>query len=38
MESSHVLIMVDGRRQNTGGVTLKGGVSEGLSNNWIPPH
>ena len=26
MESSHVLIMVDGRRQNTGGVTLKGGV------------
>lgn len=37
MESSHVLIMVDGRRQNTGGVTLKGGVSEGLSNNWIPP-
>ena len=37
MESSHVLIMVDGRRQNTGGITLKGGVSEGLSNNWIPP-
>ena len=37
MEASHVLIMVDGRRQNTSGVTLKGGVSEGLSNNWIPP-
>ena len=37
MEASHVLILVDGRRQNTGGVTLKGGVSEGLSSNWIPP-
>lgn len=37
MESNHVLIMVDGRRQNTGGVTLKGGVAEGLSSNWTPP-
>ncbi|MCQ9616572.1 TonB-dependent receptor [Paenalcaligenes niemegkensis] len=37
MESSHVLILVDGRRQNTGQVSLKGGTAEALSMNWIPP-
>ncbi|MBP3935602.1 MAG: TonB-dependent receptor plug domain-containing protein, partial [Pseudomonas sp.] len=37
MESSHVLILIDGRRQNTSQVTLKGGTSEGLGMNWIPP-
>lgn len=37
MESSHVLILVDGRRQNTSQVTLKGGTSEALGMNWIPP-
>ena len=37
MESNHVLILIDGRRQNTSQVTLKGGVSESLSMNWIPP-
>ncbi len=37
MESSHVLILIDGRRQNTSQVTLKGGTSEALGMNWIPP-
>lgn len=37
MESGHVLILVDGRRQNTGQVSLKGGTSEALGMNWIPP-
>lgn len=37
MEAGHVLILIDGRRQNTSQITLKGGVSEGLSMNWIPP-
>lgn len=37
MEPDQVLTLVDGRRQNTGQVTLKGGTSEALGMNWIPP-
>lgn len=37
MESSQVLILVDGRRQSMRELALKGGVAEALGTNWIPP-
>ncbi len=37
MESDKVLIMVDGRRQNSTGTTRKGGISQGEAMSWIPP-
>ncbi|WP_432786888.1 Colicin I receptor [Oligella sp. MSHR50489EDL] len=37
MESSHVLILIDGKRQNVGQISLKGGASEAMGMNWIPP-
>ncbi|XOT95648.1 TonB-dependent receptor plug domain-containing protein, partial [Alcaligenes pakistanensis] len=37
MESEHVLVLIDGRRQDMRQITMKGGVSEALDMNWIPP-
>lgn len=37
MQSDHVLILVDGRRQNTSSSTTKGGISAGMTTNWMPP-
>lgn len=37
MESDKVLILVDGRRQNTIGSTQKGGIDQGQNNRWMPP-
>ncbi len=37
MQSDHVLILVDGKRQNTSSSTVKGGIDDGLTTNWMPP-
>ncbi|WP_188582742.1 TonB-dependent receptor (plasmid) [Tistrella bauzanensis] len=37
MESGHVLILVDGKRQETSAANPKGANAEGLAQNWIPP-
>ncbi|WP_308771779.1 TonB-dependent receptor plug domain-containing protein [uncultured Bilophila sp.] len=37
MESDKVLILVDGRRQNTTGTTQKGGINQGMETRWMPP-
>lgn len=37
MDDDGVLILIDGKRQNTKGITIKHSPSSGLNNNWIPP-
>ncbi|WP_372020204.1 TonB-dependent receptor domain-containing protein [Tistrella mobilis] len=37
MEAGHVLILVDGKRQETSAANPKGANAEGLAQNWIPP-
>lgn len=37
MDTDAVLILIDGKRQNTSGINIKHSPNAGMNNNWIPP-